>query len=101
MTNDGGSRNDKAVPRPAVGNSAFRPLVPKVRLWARKLGLATALRGGQAADVMRSRYQIREPECAHFVTSTIMAWLPAAQSCPPNRDRLTHFGNEGKTNSTN
>ncbi len=25
---------------------------------------------------MRSRYTVREPECAHFITSTIVNWLP-------------------------
>src|SRR5438876_6156862 len=33
---------------------------------------------------MRSRYRIREPHAAHFVTSTIVAWLPvftAATRC--------------------
>ena len=25
---------------------------------------------------MRSRYTVREQECAHFVTSTIVDWLP-------------------------
>ncbi len=29
---------------------------------------------------MRSRYQVRETERAHFVTSTIVAWLPVFHS---------------------
>ncbi len=29
---------------------------------------------------MRSRYNVREPERAHFITSTIVDWLPIFQT---------------------
>src|SRR5436305_11700103 len=47
-------------------------LVPKLQL-GNALVPEALLRQSPA---MRSRYRIREPDCAHFVTATIVEWLP-------------------------
>ena len=62
-----------------VGVQGTIALVPKVRLWERTLPVATPWRGGQDRR-MRSRYRVHEPDRAHFVTSTIVAWLPVFTS---------------------
>jgi putative transposase len=59
----------------------FLPLVPKVSeaLWERQACLETPF-PSHHSRFMRSRYSVREPEQAHFVTSTIVNWLPVFQT---------------------
>ena len=59
-------------------------LVPKVSeaLWERRPALETPF-PLRHPPPMRSRYTVREPERAHFITSTIVDWLPlfTTQAC--------------------
>lgn len=48
-------------------------LVPKLHLGTR---LPPKLRFGDARTSMRSRYRIHEPSVAHFITATVVGWLP-------------------------